>query len=591
LIRYLDKAIASDSEDIRFRLFKVQLLIALDRPTDLQQALEAWVREGDAGNRWRQALAYLLAEQGRLEQAIKLFEAIRADDGLGPTDYRTLADWYMAVGLKDDWRQAMIAAYAAVPDWELNNWLWGKLNPWQRSDQPPPTQLDEEVLLAFAALFEKSTSPQDYTHQLAEFYRLTRDFRLLEGLADAVVGHTAGTVYPLLEGMGQVLREIEDEATADSLVERIAKVRRRAKTDVDQRALDLLEVLVERRAAELKNQPGPHGERALAAMKRAFGRAWTPGEPRLAADLLSGLGSIAYKPLADEQVRQLEVLHQQAAAGTIDRLHIVHALARCCWDYGQRPRAVDLLESGLAEHQTAMGGALPAAANGALETFISYLELERHFARGEKYLHEQLKRAALKPQVYWLDERLYGLYAEAIRHGGDVSLGSGQTLYRAVEQKLRSELDSPDENHMRALLERLWGVYRAANERTLAGVLKATPAFGPPRSRTSSTRRNRSSPRTRTLARPWSTSPTTCTTASVSMAAPWTPSWTPIGARSSTRTVSRNWSDSLRDSIATLRRFPCWSRWSDVERTTSSTASGSCGPIGAPSSTPSCLTC
>ena len=98
LLAYLDKAIAADAADIRFRLFKTQLLIAIDRPKDLQQSLEAWVKAGDADNRWRQALAYLLAEQGRLEQAIELFEAIRASDELGPTDYRTLADWYMAVG-------------------------------------------------------------------------------------------------------------------------------------------------------------------------------------------------------------------------------------------------------------------------------------------------------------------------------------------------------------------------------------------------------------------------------------------------------------------------------------------------------------
>ena len=89
-------------------------------------------------------------------------------------------------------------------------------------------------------------------------------------------------------------------------------------------------------------------------MRRAFARPWTPGEPRLVADLLSGMGDIAFKPLADEQVHELETLHQQAAAGSIDRLHIAHALARCYWGYRQLPRAIDLLESLLAEHQAAM---------------------------------------------------------------------------------------------------------------------------------------------------------------------------------------------------------------------------------------------
>jgi len=444
LLAYLDKAIAADVEDIRYRLLKVQLLIALDRPQDLAQALEGWIKADDADSRWRQALAYLHAEQGQLEKAIGLFEAIREADGLGPTDDRALADWYMAVGRREDHRRAMIAAYKTVPEWQLNNWLSGKLNPWRRQDVTPPSQLDEEVLLAFAALFEKATSPQNHLYQLAEFYRATRDFRLLAGLADAVVGHTAGKVYPFLQSMDQVLREVHDEATADSLVERIARLRAespRTKVEgrqpqpsppaphpaslvphpstIDQRALDLLEVLAERRAAELKNQPGPHGQRALAAMQRAFSRPWTPGEPRLVADLLASLGTIAYRPLADEQVRQLETLHQQAGAGSIDRLHIAHALARCYWSYVQRERAMDLLESGLSEHQAAMGGTLPAAANSAIDTLIGFTEGARHFARGEKYLQEQLQHPVHQRQVFWLAERLYQLYEAAIREGGD----------------------------------------------------------------------------------------------------------------------------------------------------------------------------
>ena len=62
--------------------------------------------------------------------------------------------------------------------------------------------------------------------------------------------------------MSGVINEVRDEATADSIVERIVAARSRAKTEVDRRALDLLELLVERRAAELQNQPGPHAKSA-----------------------------------------------------------------------------------------------------------------------------------------------------------------------------------------------------------------------------------------------------------------------------------------------------------------------------------------
>src|SRR5207248_2011686 len=78
----------------------------------------------------------------------------------------------------------------------------------------------------------------------------------------------------------------------DELAAHLEQVRGRAKTAVDRRALDLLETEVQRRGAELKNQPGPHTEAALNALKRAFKYEWSDGEPRLMADLLAGLGTI-----------------------------------------------------------------------------------------------------------------------------------------------------------------------------------------------------------------------------------------------------------------------------------------------------------
>src|SRR5206468_10075308 len=89
----------------------------------------------------------------------------------------------------------------------------------------------------------------------------------------------------------------------------------------------MLEVLVERRAAEVQNQPGPHVQKAFDALVRASKGEWGPGEPRLMADYLAGLGKITQTKLADEQVRQLKSLLDKAAAGTLDRLHIADQYA------------------------------------------------------------------------------------------------------------------------------------------------------------------------------------------------------------------------------------------------------------------------
>ncbi|MGA2799107.1 MAG: hypothetical protein ABSE63_16125, partial [Thermoguttaceae bacterium] len=270
LLKYLDEALAADTEDMQWKMLKYQLLVALDRPKELEQALQSWIKPGDANNYWRLTLAYLLAEQGKIAEAVKLFETIEASDELGPREYRTLADWYMVLDRRELYEHSLVASYKSNEEWRLSNWLSQKLRPWQNGNEHPPGELDKEVMLVFAALFEKAGNPQNYSWQLREFYVATRDFRLLAGMADAVVGHTAGQVYPFLQSMGTVLGEIRDEATADSLIEHLVKVRDRAKTEIDQRALDMLELMVERRAAELKNQPGPHAEKALKAMRRAF---------------------------------------------------------------------------------------------------------------------------------------------------------------------------------------------------------------------------------------------------------------------------------------------------------------------------------
>src|SRR5262249_33336823 len=157
---------------------------------------------------------------------------------------------------------------------------------------------------------------------LQQFYQATHDFRLLAVLADSIVGHTAAKVYPFVQNMHGVLNEIRDEATADQLKARIAEVRERATTVVDRRALHLLQTQVERRAAEVQNQAGPHVAAALAALKRAYEHEWSPGEQRLMADFLAGLGTIAPPALAAEQLRQLGALYDQGPRGSYDRLHI-----------------------------------------------------------------------------------------------------------------------------------------------------------------------------------------------------------------------------------------------------------------------------
>ena len=208
----------------------------------------------------------MLAEQAKFAEAIALFEEVEKADQLGATEYRALADWYQVQNDREKHERAAIAAYMALGERWLSARLGQIANPWYHGGDKLPTELDPEILKVLTALFRKSEYPQNYVYQLQRLYQATRDFRLVATLADGAIGHSALKIYPILENMRSLLSDVRDEATVDQLAEYLREIRKQAKTDVDRRALDLLEVVIERRAAELQNQPDPHVRSAVAAL-------------------------------------------------------------------------------------------------------------------------------------------------------------------------------------------------------------------------------------------------------------------------------------------------------------------------------------
>ncbi len=477
LVKYVDQQLKDKPGDARWRAEKYRLLIALDRAKELETVLTQWVSGADPDNRWRLALGYLLAEQGKVPDAIKQFEVLEAADELSPAAYRTLAEWYLVENRRAQHDKARVAVYKTTEEYYLSQRINNYLHPWRATTGTLPTKLDPEILNHFTVLFEKSASPQNYLWQLQQFYQASRDFRLLSMLPDGVIGHTAGKVYPFLQGMRAVLGEVRDEATADELAKRIEAVRLSAKTTVDQRALDLLELMVERRAAELQNQPGPHAEKALAALESAFKREWSAGEPRLMADFLAAVGNVPQAAIAKEQLRQLELLHKGAAAGTFDRLHIAQRHAETLNAYSRRPEATDLLQAALKEFEEANNGVLPTSANSALLTLIGFMQDAGHYDRGEKVLLAQLKHPVHGEQKRWLVQHLNDLYHRALQNKGAVSLGEGRAIYKALEGKLFTDMTEPDQNHRYQVLSQLTRLYRTGHGLKLEGIAADLKAF------------------------------------------------------------------------------------------------------------------
>ena len=476
LLTYVDTAIAAESQDVGWKLLKQQLLIALDRPAELQKDLEQWVRVDDPDNRWRLALGYLLAEQGKFAPAITLFEAVQAADELGPA--RVPDPGRLVPGHRPG-RQAasgaefglqvhrgMATEQLAVPEAPSLAAARGRA-----AQRVGPGRAPRASLRC-----SRSRPARRTTSRLRQFYQATHDFRLLTSLAGAVVGNTAGKVYPFLQRTSEVLGEVRDEATADSILEQIAKVR--AGQDDRRSACARSAGGARRTPLGRGTQPaGPAHRQSGSSPPAPFQREWSAGEPRLMADLLAGLGQIAAPRLAEEQLRELEVLHGHAEKGSADWMHIGHRRANALWIHGRRDQAIDLLALVLDTYQAACKGVLPNHANGALDDYVSYLEQRTHHARGEQVLMRQLKRPANQQQTYWLRQRLYQLYESAIGQDGEVSLGRGPELYRAVNRRIQEELDTPDRGHRRQLINRLCSIYRTARNKKIEGVAEDLRTF------------------------------------------------------------------------------------------------------------------
>jgi hypothetical protein len=466
LLRFIDAGVAHAGPAAEsWRGAKFDLLVALDRPDDLERELQAWIADGGTVSPWRAPLGRLLAERGKLREAIGVFEAVRTNDNLSPSDLATLARWYQVEDRRADYEKTAVDAYMAAEEWTLLQMIEGNLYLWRRTDVPLPTELDPQVLLVFEALFRKSTSPGDYAGLLRDFYQACRDFRLLRMVPEALLGRTQQEVYPFLRSLNlQVLGEVRDEAVTDELLARISELRERELTPLDRRALDLLEAMVERKAAEVLNQPGPHVAAAKAALQRAFRDEWADGERFQMAQLLAEFGAISAPELAAEQVRQLRELHAEAEAGSVERVRIAawhaHALF---WSYGKHDEALAVLEGAVGEFRRARKNAWPEDATEPLESYVTMLENRSRFAEAESLLLELAETPATPSMANWLAARVDRTYLAALDGDGQTTLGRGIELYDAIVQHVDGELDNADASHRAQLISQLLEVFAHAH--------------------------------------------------------------------------------------------------------------------------------
>ncbi|MCG8649281.1 MAG: hypothetical protein MI861_05585, partial [Pirellulales bacterium] len=170
LVEYFTAGAALDGDKAavwRTRLYR--LLIVLDRTDDLARHLRVWIRTDPVPTSWQNLLARLLAERGQIDEAIALMETVEKNSLLTAEDYRVLAGWYLVSDQRQQFDRSSKAAFLAMGERAIHRWLRQQHQRWTKA-AAPPTELDEKVLLAFEALFEKSTRPERYLDDLRDHY-------------------------------------------------------------------------------------------------------------------------------------------------------------------------------------------------------------------------------------------------------------------------------------------------------------------------------------------------------------------------------------------------------------------------------------
>ena len=482
LLKYIDAGIAQGAEAATaWRRTKYQLLIALDRPDNLERELRVWIRTDITTAPWRKSLALLVAERGKLDEAIQLFEALVKDKLLGFADYRTLSGWYQVQNRREDYERAKLEVYQQMPEGYLNQLINNSRNRWvYHNNRPLPSELDEGTLLAYRALFAKSAVPGNYLSQLRDLYAACRDFRLLQMVPDSMMGHSPQQIYNILSQVKtSLLYEMRNEATADEILAHIKKLRAGDRTAIDLRALDLFEAMVERQSSEIQNQRGPHVEACLAALRRAFERKWSDGEPRLMSGFLRVLGHLPDPKLQDEQFRELRELLKIVPANSRDHLYMTFDLCELTyWQYSLKPEGLQIFEAEINAYDQANHGQWPYEDDQILGDYVRMLEDSRRYVDGDNILQKYLANPQHISQRYWLQDRLWQLYNDALDHDGEVSLGKREILFQALLASGLAKIEAAtNENSRQDYTNRLVNTLSIAYRHNLMGVKEVVRKF------------------------------------------------------------------------------------------------------------------
>ncbi len=422
--------------DVRMERFR--LLVALDRPQQVEAAVLSWTLPASVEGRWFQARGLLAAEAGRFDEAVKAFEAARMRDSLSAAGLKTLSVWNLVLGREE----ARVAARKEAFAHQSVSQLYSFLSP-IRYDRK--REITPEMIEAAEILMQKAPYPRNYLWFFQSTYANRKDTRILSAIAYGIPGHGPKTIYPFLQQAAGILVRVKREAAFDALRNSCELVASQCKSPAEKRGLAFFRGLIETRAAYVKNQPGIAGKPAGKFLAQAMEGAWVQGEPLLAAKFLASLGRGSFPPLSDYRKKSILALWAQADKGSRTWLMIAKSVADTFADLGDASGAVDFLQAAIEGRRKRLKSCLPNTELSVLWSLVNRLQgLRRYYDAESQLLKEKGLHGDARGKRQ-LSRQVFQCRLGALLHRGRVRPGSGRSLYRFLRKDLLARLEVPGE--------------------------------------------------------------------------------------------------------------------------------------------------
>lgn len=432
-----------------WRAAEFAVLIAVDRPQELEQRLRHWLQHDDHTAPWRRHLGHLLAELDRLDEAITLYEEAGRKDRLTATDWKQLSVWQHALNRRSDSETSLWQEWRHLSTGQKHARLKNRLNGWKAGVSSRSPMAPAEVKRQLHELMQTTTDLSGSYQLLRSWHRATHDPRLLKALAPFVTGRSRAEMLTALSLTQSLINSLNQEAALDAIADGIRQAEQNGLSDreeneqrsVDELALNLLRLQARCHASRILNQPGMHAAAARTALSALADGEFAPEERPLVVERLSHLGRLPDSALSQQRLRMALRLVRSLPVSEPGRLSAALHVAAIYRRDRQPGRAAGLLEAELRQHIVSTD-VWSGVAGTALDQMVAWhLEHDR-FLAAEQWMMNVLDRFDENS----LKTRLWNTRLTTLRSNGQSVVGQGAELYQFLVESVWSDVMDPKQN-------------------------------------------------------------------------------------------------------------------------------------------------